>query len=139
MKYLLDTNIVSELVAKRPDPRVTGWLDRLDPSEIYLSVITIGEINKGIEKLADSRRKVELRNWLAGDLLMRFEGRILALDVEVMLRWGELTGRLERDGRPMSAIDSLIAAIALTRSCSLVTRNEADFRGVGLEMINPWN
>lgn len=138
MRYLLDTNVISELIARQPSERVIKWLDQLDPASVYLSVITIGELRRGIEKLGDSNRKEQLQHWLADELLIRFKDRILALDVNVMLTWGELVGRLENHGRPLSAIDSLIAAIALTHSCSLVTRNEADFRDTGLSVINPW-
>ena len=138
MRYLLDTNVISELVAKHPTERVIRWLDELDPASIYLSVITIGELRKGIEKLPTSQRKEKLRNWLTDELLVRFRDRILVLDVDVMLAWGELVGRLERSGRQLSAIDSLIAALALTHSCSLVTRNEADFKDTGVKVINPW-
>ena len=138
MKYLLDTNVISELIAKHPNERVIQWLNQLDPESIYLSVITIGELRKGIEKLSDSNRKDELRSWLTDELLIRFRDRILVLDLDVMLVWGELVGRLERSGRPLAAIDSLIAALALANSCSLVTRNEADFRDTGLNITNPW-
>lgn len=138
MRYLLDTNVISELIAKHPNERVIQWLDQLDPASIYLSVITIGELRKGIEKLPASRRKDTLRTWLTDELLVRFRDRILVLDVDVMLTWGELVGRPERSGRPLAAIDSLIAALALAHSCSLVTRNEADFKDTGLKVTNPW-
>ncbi len=138
MKYLFDTNVISELVARRPNPRVIKWIDSLDPDCVYLSVITIGEIRKGIEKLPDSKRKDQLQRWLSEDLLLRFGGHLLELDVEVMLTWGELTGRLEKAGRPLSAIDSLIAAQAIHHACELATRNEDDFRGTGVTIVNPW-
>jgi tRNA(fMet)-specific endonuclease VapC len=138
MKYLLDTNVISELVAKQPNPRVVQWIDGLDPNSVYLSVITIGELRKGIEKLPDSQRKHALGDWLNDDLLLRFGGRILILDVDVMLTWGVLTGQLERIGKPLSAIDSLIAALALHHMCHLVTRNEDDFKDTGVPIVNPW-
>lgn len=138
MKYLLDTNVISELVARQPNPNVVQWIDSLDPGGVYLSVITIGELRKGIEKLPDSKRKQTLRDWLSDDLLHRFSGRVLVLDTPVMLTWGELIGRLETRGRPLAAMDSLIAALALHHHCSLVTRNEDDFRDTGISVINPW-
>jgi tRNA(fMet)-specific endonuclease VapC len=113
MNYLLDTNVISELISKRSNKKVVEWLDRLDSNTIYLSVITIGEIRKGIEKLPPSKRKERIKEWLEGDLLLRFQGRILEITTEVMLTWGELTGRLEKEGRPITAIDSLVAAITL--------------------------
>ena|SRR4030043_524397 len=138
MNYLLDTNVISELISKQPNRKVVEWLDHLDPNTIYLSVITIGEIRKGIEKLSPSKRRDTVKEWLETDLLLRFQGRILEITAEVMLIWGELTGRLENEGRPITAIDSLIAAIALQGNYCLVTRNEQDFRKTGVTMINPW-
>ncbi len=138
MNYLLDTNVISELISKQPDKKVVDWLDRLDPNAVYLSVITVGEIRKGIEKLPHSKRKDKVREWLETDLLLRFEGRILEITVEVMLVWGALTGRLEKEGRPMTAVDSLIAAITLHGGYCLVTRNELDFQNTGVTIINPW-
>jgi predicted nucleic acid-binding protein len=138
MNYLLDTNVISELISKQPDKRVVDWLDRLDPNSVYLSVITIGEIQRGIEKLPPSLRRDSVKEWLEGDLLLRFEGRILPVTTEVMLVWGKLTGRLEREGRPVTAMDSLIAAIALQGTYHLVTRNEPDFQHTGVTTTNPW-
>ncbi len=138
MKYLLDTNVISELVARNPNPQVIAWIDALDANSVYLNVVTIGELQKGIEKLPDSSRKASLNSWLNEDLLIRFAGRVLALDVAVMLTWGELTGRLERVGRPLPAIDSMIAAVAIHHNCALVTRNEGDFKDTDVNVINPW-
>jgi predicted nucleic acid-binding protein len=103
-----------------------------------LSVITIGEIRKGIEKLSDSPRKVALREWLGDQLLVRFSERIVPLDIQEMLQWGQLTATLETKGKPMSAMDSLIAASALSRGLALVTRNEDDFKDAGVPTVNPW-
>jgi toxin FitB len=138
MKYLLDTNIISELIARQPDERVVAWVDAQDPASIYLSVITIGEIQKGIVKLPASKRKETLAAWLRDDLLARFSGRILTITSDVMLRWGELTGMLEQAGKPLPAIVSLIAAITLQGGYALVTRNEDDFKDTGVILINPW-
>jgi predicted nucleic acid-binding protein len=138
MNYLLDTNVIFELISKQANKKVAEWLDGLDPNTVYLSVITIGEIRKGIEKLPDSKRKDKVREWLETDLLIRFQGRVLEITIEVMLAWGALTRRLENEERPITAIDSLIAAIALQGNYCLVTRNEFDFRHTGVTMINPW-
>ena len=138
MNYVLDTNVISELISKQPNKKVVQWLDHLDPNRIYLSVITIGEIRKGIEKLPPSKRRERIEEWLEADLLLRFQGRILEITTDVMLIWGELTGRLENEGRPITAIDSLIAAIALQGGYCLVTRNEHDFQHTGVTIINPW-
>jgi len=138
MKVILDTCVISELVTKKPNPQVVAFVDGLDDDDIFLSVITIGEIIKGIEKLADSPRKLELHRWLHDDLLARFQGRILPLDTDTVIGWGELTARTESTGKPMPAIDSLIAATALTNKMTLVTRNVSDFAGAGIEIANPW-
>jgi tRNA(fMet)-specific endonuclease VapC len=138
VKYLFDTNVISEFVSARPNERVIAWIDAVDPDSVYLSVVTIGELAKGIAKLSESVRKTALHRWLTEDLLIRFEDRILALNVPVMLAWGELTGRLERSGRPLPAMDSLIAAVALYHQCTLVTRNDVDFRDTGVPVLNPW-
>lgn len=139
MKYLLDTCVISELVAKQPNERVIQWINSLDSNSVYLCVITIGEIRKGIEKLPDSKRKVILESWLNNELPIRFRGNILTIDTDVMLTWGQLTGRLELDGKKMAVMDSLIAAIALNGNFIFVTRNEDDFKHAPLTIINPWN
>ncbi|MBK9714653.1 MAG: type II toxin-antitoxin system VapC family toxin [Kouleothrix sp.] len=138
MNYLLDTNVISELVARHPNQNVVDWLDRLEPETVYLSVITIGELRKGIEKLVPSRRKDELTRWLTSDLLRRFADKIVDITADVMLVWGELTGRLEREGKSMPAIDSLIAASVLEGNFTLVTRNDNDFQHAGIPLLNPW-
>jgi tRNA(fMet)-specific endonuclease VapC len=138
MNCLLDTNVISELISKQSNKKVVEWLDRLDQDAIYLSVMTISEIRKGIEKLPDSKRKGKVKGWLETDLLLRFQRRILEITIEVMLVWVALTRRLENERRPITAIDSLIAAIALQGNYCLVTRNEFDFQHTGVMIINPW-
>jgi predicted nucleic acid-binding protein len=138
MNYLLDTCVISELVAKRPNPSVIQWIDQTDERNLYLSVLTIGEIRKGIEKLRDSERKTALNLWLHDQLLVRFTDRLLRIDTNVMLQWGQLTGVLELEGKTMGAIDSLIAATALHSGLTLVTRNEDDFQYTGVPILNLW-
>lgn len=138
MRYLLDTCVISELVARQPDAGVVQWVDSIDEDRLFLSAISIGEIRKGIEKLADSKRKSTLAEWLEDDLLIRFQDKILPIDTQVMLVWGELTATLEKRGRRMPAMDSLIAAVALQGGLHLVTRNEDDFAYSGVSVINPW-
>ena len=138
MTFLLDTCVISELVAKQPNLHVVQWVDSIDEDKLYLSAITIGEIKSGIEKLAESSRKSALADWLEGDLLIRFTDRILPIDIPVMLVWGQLTADLEKQGRRMPAIDSLIAATCLQGKLDLVTRNESDFAHSGVTVINPW-
>jgi tRNA(fMet)-specific endonuclease VapC len=138
MTFLLDTCVISELVAKHPNLHVVDWVDSIDEDKLFLSAITIGEIKRGIEKLADSGRKSALAEWLEGDLLFRFTDRILPIDTPVMLVWGQLIAGLEKQGRRMPAIDSLIAATCLQGRLDLVTRNESDFAHSGVTVINPW-
>ena len=138
MKYLLDTCVISELVAREVNPKVVEFVDSLDSDDVYLSVITIGEIAKGIEKLPKSKRKHELHTWLTEDLLVRFDEKIVPLDTDVLLEWGFLAARLESKGKILPAMDSLIAATVLTHKFALVTRNVEDFNGANIEIINPW-
>ena len=138
MTYLLDNCVISELVAKKPSQRVVAWIDVIDEERLFLSVITIGEIRKGISKLGDSRRRNTLQDWLDRELCVRFQDRILVIDMPVMLRWGELTAAAEASGLTISAMDSLIAATALFHDLDLVTRNVADFEQTGVRIVNPW-
>ena len=138
MKVLLDTCVISELVSKKPNPKVVEFVDSLDAEDVYLSVITIGEIVKGIERLPSSKRRSELQAWLNDDLLVRFEGNVIPLDIDIMAAWGRITARLESAGKTMPAIDSLIAASVLDRKMTLVTRNVSDFEGTNAEIVNPW-
>lgn len=139
MTYLLDTCLISELVVKQPNQQVLDWLDAQEPETLYLCVITIGEIAKGISKLPTSKRKDSLLTWLNVTLPHRFEHRILSVDVSTMMLWGNLVGQLELSGRPLPVMDSLIAAIVLQYSLTLVTRNENDFAGTGVVIFNPWS
>lgn len=138
MKYLFDTCVISELVSKQPSARVVEWVDSLDPDDVYLSVLTIGEIIKGIEKLPNSRRKTELHTWLKEDLLARFQGKIIPIDTDVIVEWGILTAHVESAGKPMPAIDALIAATAKVNQLTLATRNVSDFHAAGMKVLNPW-
>ena len=138
MKYLLDTCLISELVKKSPNASVLGWLDKQDEDQLYLSALTVGELQKGISKLADARKKEELQIWLSSDLVSRFERRILNIDTEVAVRWGELIGEAERRGKRLPVIDSLIAATAAVHNLTVVTRNTGDLEKCAVRVLNPW-
>lgn len=138
MKYFLDTCVISELISKQPNLNVVDFVDTLDQDDVFLSVITIGEISKGIEKLPNSKRKRELENWLKENLLIRFEGNIISLNTDILIKWGELSAKLEGISITLPVMDSLIAATVLTHHMTLVTRNESDFENTGVEIINPW-
>ncbi|NJL90424.1 MAG: type II toxin-antitoxin system VapC family toxin [Coleofasciculaceae cyanobacterium SM2_1_6] len=138
MRYILDTNIISELIIKLPDQNVITWVRNVNRDDLFLSVITIGEIRKGITKLPKSLRKDNIQNWLESELLTDFEARILPLDLSVMLVWGELIGELEKKGRNLPTLDSLIAATTKYYDFTLVTRNTKDFEGIGINIFNPF-
>lgn len=135
MSYLLDTNVLSELRHKVPDAGVVDWFARRPASTLYLSVLTLGELRKGIEGVADAARRMALTDWLETDLPRFFAGRILAVDVQVADRWGRLVAAA---GRPLPAIDSLLGATAAQHGLRMVTRNSRDFADLGLELVNPW-
>ena len=139
MNYLLDTCVISEFTKREPEPKVLHWLAEADETKLFLSVITLGEIRRGIERLPASPRKDQLSEWLNEELLLRFRDRVVMIDAAVMLLWGSLVAQLEESGRKMLAIDSLIAASALYHHLFLVTRNVADFAPAGVSLINPWD
>ncbi len=138
MNYLFDTNVLSELTTKDPNANVVAWVESIDQENIFLSVVAIGELKKGIEKLPGSRKKKDLLSWLENDLLIRFRERIIPLDLPVMLVWGTMVAELDKAGTPLPAIDSLLAASASQRGLTLVTRNTKDFEPAGIPLINPW-
>jgi predicted nucleic acid-binding protein len=125
-------------VSRQPNPSVVRWIDSMDEDKLFLSAIAIGGIERGIEKLADSTRKGVLQEWLQDDLLVRFRDKILPIDTAVMLVWGQLAADLEKQGKRMPAIDSLIAATCLHGRLDLVTRNGGDFAHSGVTGFNPW-
>jgi toxin FitB len=139
MKALLDTCVISEVIARQPNHKVIEFVDSLDSDTVYLSAITIGEIVKGIEKMPASRRKTDLLVWFKEDLLMRFDGKIVALDKDVLMEWGTFTARLESVGISMPAIDSLIAASARLHQMTIITRNVTDFAAADVAIVNPWD
>ena len=138
MRYLIDTPVISELVKPDPEPKVARWAGSLDAERVYTSVVTFGELAKGIEKLTDGRRKRELLRWVESDLKAWFGPRVLAVDLEVAERWGLLLARAQAAGRSLPAVDALIAATALAHGLVLVTRNTRHFGVTGLEVLNPW-
>lgn len=139
MTYLLDTNVLSESVSARPDEKVIAWLKATPLADTYISAITIGEIKRGIEKLPDTHpRKSQLNEWLENEVLRRFSGRIVPIDAALMLQWGKLIASLERQGRTLPLMDSLLAAQAIYHQLTLVTRNVKDFSDTGVALIDPW-
>lgn len=136
--FLLDTNVVSELVKPKPEPKVTAWIDETDEDLLHLSVLTLGEIRKGVGAVKDAARRVTLETWLDSDLVLRFAGRILAIDQAVADRWGRISAQAASARRLLPVIDGLLAATALDRNLTLVTRNTKDVEATGAPVFNPW-
>jgi len=137
--FLIDTNVLSEYNRPGgPDAGVKRWLETTDRQSQHVSVITLAEIQKGIELLADGKRRTQLEQWLQQDLEAWFSGRVLPVDRQVAGRWASLAAQGARTGRTLPTVDSLIAATALAYDLTIVTRNTRDFEGVGATIINPW-
>jgi predicted nucleic acid-binding protein len=136
--FLLDTNIISELVKPRPNVSVTAWIDATDESLLYLSVLTLGEIRRGIATLPQSRRHATLEAWLDRDLRARFKDRLLSIDEEVADRWGLLTASARSSGIVLPVIGGLLAATALEHNLTLVTRDTGQIPSMGVAVFNPW-
>jgi len=140
LNYLLDTCVISELVKPKPDPRVTQWVRSQDEENLFLSVITIGEIQKGISKLPnDRKKKQQLQNWLRTELRERFTDRILEITVGVAHVWGQVLGDCEKRGTSIPAIDSLIASQGIFHKMTIVTRNIPDMEPSCASLFNPWS
>jgi predicted nucleic acid-binding protein len=138
MNYLLDTCVVSELTKKQSNQNVIIWIETIEEQHLFLSVLTLGEIEKGIAKLPLSLRKSHLKIWLEQDLTLRFENRILNITPEISRYWGNVQGELEKQGKPMPIIDGLIATTALVHDMILVTRNVDDVARSGVKIHNAW-
>jgi predicted nucleic acid-binding protein len=136
--FLLDTNVLSELVKPVPNPKVSRWIDSADERLLYVSVLTLGEIRKGIASLADARRRTKLESWLDGHLVLRFSGRILPIDHAVADRWGRLSGSSVSRKSPLPVIDGLLAATALEHNLTFVTRDTQHLGATGVAFIDPW-
>lgn len=137
--FLLDTNVISELVRREPDANVVRWIEETDESILFLSVITIGEIRNGVERLAPGKRRGRLESWLKLDLRARFRNRILPVDDSVAERWGALSVIAAANGKPVPVIDGLLAATAAHHDLVLVTRNVQDVAGTAVPTLNPWS
>ena len=136
--YLLDTNIISELTKIRPEGKVISWIQATSEELLHLSVLTIGEIRKGIESLPRSNKRALLESWLANDLVLRFSGRILDVNLDIAERWGLSTAQAKIAGTPLAVVDGLMAATALHHNLTLVTRNTKDVQVAGINTLNPW-
>jgi predicted nucleic acid-binding protein len=138
--FLLDTNVVSEFVRpdNKPDQQVKQWLEAADPNSLYASVLTFGEIKRGIEKLQPGKRRSLLEVWFTRDLHDWFENRLLPITETIANRWGVIAAAAQRKGTPVAIIDGLLAATALEHGLTIVTRNDSDFITAGAHVLNPW-
>jgi predicted nucleic acid-binding protein len=136
--FLLDTNVVSELIKPKPAVNVTKWIENIDESLLFLSVLTFGEIRRGVATLPLSRRRTLLEAWLEKELRVRFHGRILKIDQEVANRWGLLTAAARNGGIVLPIIDGLLAATALQHNLTFITRDIGQIPAMGVAVFNPW-
>lgn len=137
--FLLDTNIISELIRPKPEAKLTDWLESADEDLLYLSVLTVGEIRKGIVAMEQGKRRAALQSWLEADLKPRFSGRVLPIDEATADRWGAITGAAASQGITVPVVDGLLAATALQHSLTLVTRNTRNFAGTNVPAFSPWD
>jgi len=136
--YLLDTNVISELTKLKPEPKVTEWLESISEDLLYISVLTIGEIRKGIVAMEHGRRRLIIQSWLETDLKPRFARRVLPIDEAIAERWGAVAGEAAVEGISVPVIDGLLDATALHPNLTLATRNIRDFAGTHVVALNPW-
>lgn len=138
MNVLIDTNVLSEVRRRAPDPNVLAWLDGLDEDRAFISVASIAELRRSVALMDDGRRRAALAAWLANDLPARFAGRILTIDSKIAERWGDLMAQAQKSGFALSAMDGFFAATALSNALLLATRNTKDFVGLGVPLFDPW-
>lgn len=139
MNYLIDTCVISELAKKKPEQRIAAWISEIEESRLFLSVLTIGELLKGIEKLPDGSRQDTLRQWVNEDLQERFNGRIAVFDLKAAAIWAKIQAKAEAAGKVMPVMDSMIAATAIANGLAVATRNISDMEASGAVLINPWD
>jgi toxin FitB len=139
VNFLLDTNLVSEWTKPRPNPGVVNCLANADEDRVFISVVTIAELRHGVERLAIGRRRKRLNEWIEGELLFRFDERILPIDAATADAWGRIVAHRERLGRPIGTMDAFIAATAQVHKLTLATRNQTDFEASVAAVVNPWS
>jgi predicted nucleic acid-binding protein len=137
--FLVDTNVLSEAVRTKPEPRVLDWIGAADETLLYLSVLTLGEVRKGLALLPQGKRRTRIETWIDVEVQSRFAGRILPINSAVADRWGLLAAEAKKNGRALATIDGLLAATALEHNLTIVTRNVRDFRDTHVLLLNPWD
>lgn len=139
MRYLLDTCALSELLRPKPDAGLIEWLSGRSEQTLFISAVSVAEIAKGIHKAVDARRRQRIREWLDDELKPRFRERLLVIDEDVAEVWGEVCGLAAQRGEPLPVMDAWIAATAIARRQTVVTRNAADLERCGAAVLNPWS
>ena len=139
MKFLLDINVLSEPLRPEPDPHVVAWFDSADEDRLFISVIAIAELSHGVSLLPTGRKRQRLEEWLNQDLKERFSDRVIDIDRETAVIWGEVMAKAREEGWVLSVMDGFLAASALRHSLILVSRNENDVARTGVNLLNPWN
>jgi toxin FitB len=137
--FLLDTNVPSELTRPQSDSQVEAWLDQADDERLFLSVVSLGEIFKGLTVLPESKRRQQLQQWIDETLRPWFEGRILPVTERIAERWGILAAGCELKGKGLAMADGLIAATAVEHDLTVVTRNVRHFAELGVGVFSPWS
>jgi predicted nucleic acid-binding protein len=136
--FLLDTNVLSEIPRPQPERLVLEWINMLAEDRSFVSVLSLGELRRGTALLVESRQRRKLEQWLEDEVVPGFAGRVLPVTAQVADLWGTLSAERQLRGVPLSVADGLIAATAVVHGLTLATRNEKDFRGLGLTVVNPW-
>ena len=137
--FLLDTNVVSELVRATPHASVLSWIRLQRPTDLFLAAVSLGEIVRGVVRVPTGSPRSRLETWVTESLPRQFAGRILAFDQQAAVIWGELMGTADRTGRTRTSADAQIAATAIQHNLVLVTRNAPDFRDLISALVNPWD
>ncbi len=137
--YLIDTNVISELIRPVPEPSVLRWVESTAPAALFASVVTWGEIRLGVENMPAGRRRTEIEDWLLTGLPEWFGANLLPITRTIADQWGRITARARKSGITLATADGLIAATALEHGLTLVTRNVRDFTSLGVSLFNPWN
>lgn len=138
MKYLLNTCLISELTKKTPNENVVDWLNSINMEDIYISVLTLGKILKGVSKLTDSKKKDRINSWFQTSVIEKFKNNIVNINDDIAIKWGLIEAESETAGQKIPVIDGLIAASALVHDLIVVTRNITDIEKSGCKILNPW-
>ncbi len=138
MNYLIDTNVLSEATRPQPDAQAAAWVQGRPAATLFISVVSVAEIRKGILLLPEGRKRAKLESWLKAGLLPAFTGRVIPLGEAEMNEWAALQAEAEKGGRRVPVVDSLIAATARCHGLTLATRNLRDFLHCGVPVIDPW-